>query len=186
MGHSSVEHRLRADIEKRHRLRDEIKKRQSIITSLTRKLAHTKKKRLNNRYSVTIKRVSAEVEMLEHKLNEMNLDLQKRIMDEMEFSEGEAQDFREQYEKERTGILETESRLKAIEEEPAEPDAEETSEDESPSKEAIVARTKRMLKRERRAITGIQREMNSEERDQMLFIKELKQIAAELKEYREE
>ena len=58
----------------------------------------------------------------------------------------------------------------------------EESEEETVSKEAMVARTRRMLSRERRAVDGIQRELSSEERDRTLFGKELQQIIAELEE----
>jgi len=185
MGHSSVERRLRTDIEERHRLRNKLRKKRSLAVRLTRELELSKKKRLNNRYSVTVKRLDAEIEALEHRLNGMNLDLQKRIMDEMKFSEEEIKNFTDQYQKEYTEILETESKLKAIEEGTLESDDEETSEEESVSKEALVARTKRMLDRERKILDGIQKEIGSEERDKILFTKELQQITTELETYRE-
>lgn len=184
MGHSLVERRLRADIEKRHRLRNEFKKRRSLIAKLTRKIERVKKKRLNNRYSATIERLNTETEALRYKLNEMNVDLQKRIEDEMEFSIREVQGFEEQYQKEYAGMVEAEGKLKAIEEGTAEPDVEEVSEKEEPaSREAIVERTKRMLKRERRIVEGIKREISSEERDKIFFTSELRQIKAELEAY---
>ena len=186
MGHSSVERRLRADIEERHKLRNELKKKQSLTTRLTRKLERVKKKRLNNRYSATIERLNTEAQMLRKKLNEMNLDLQKRIEGEMEFSIREVQAFEERYEKERTEMVEAEDKLKAIEEGTTEPDVEEVSEEEeSVSREAIVARTRRMLKRERRIVEGIKREISSEERDKIFFTRELQQIKAELEAYGE-
>ena len=184
MGHNLVERRLRADIEKRHRLRNEFKKRRSLIAKLTRKIERVKKKRLNNRYSATIERLNTETEVLRYKLNEINVDLQKRIEDEMEFSIREVQGFEEQYQKEYAGMVEAEGKLKAIEERTAEPDVEEVSEKEEPaSREAIVARTKRMLKRERRIVEGIKREISSEERDKIFFTSELRQIKAELEAY---
>jgi hypothetical protein len=98
----------------------------------------------------------------------------------MKFSEEEIKSFRAQYQKEYTGMLETEGELRSIQEKEAEPDAEETSQEEPASKEAMVARTKRMLDRERRIVEGIQREISSEERDKLYFTKELQQIMAEL------
>jgi len=183
MGHSSAEHRLRADIAERHGLRNEIEEKQSLIARLNEKLEKVKKKRLNNRYSTTIRRFNTEIKDLEYRLNELNLDLQKRIMDEMKFSEEEIRSFTEQYQKERAEMEETEGKLEAIEEGTMEDDAEETPEKASVPKEAIVARTRRMLDRERKVVEKIQREISSEERDKVLFASELQQIAAELKAY---
>lgn len=188
MGHSAVEHRLRTNIEDRHRLKNEIAQKQSLIGKLSRKLESTKKNRLNNRYSATISRSNVEVEALGQKLKDMNVNLKKRIVDEMEFSEHEVQEFTEQYQKELAEIQKTEGKLKEIEEMPEEAEdkesAEEASEDESEdkpaSKEAMVARTRRMLSRERRIVEGIQKELSSEERDKVFFSEELKQIIAEL------
>jgi chromosome segregation ATPase len=181
MGHSSIERRLRDDISDRHILRNEIRRKRSLAAKLAGKLERAKKKRLNNRYSATVERLSVEAEELERELNEVNLDLQKRIMDEIEFSEKEIQSFTDQYEKEQAEIAETESKLKAIEEGTEKPDDEE---EDVPSKGAIAARTRRMLSRERRIMAGIQKELSSEERDRMLFKKELQQIAAELRAYK--
>ena len=186
MGRSSVERRLRTDIEERHRLRNELEKNRSVMARLTRRLEQTRKKRLNRRYSATIERLNAETEMLKYKLNEMNVELQKRITDEMEFSEEEVQSFTDQYQKEYAEMAETETKLKAIEEGEAEPDVEEESEEEeSVPREAIVARTRRMLKRERRIVEEIQREISSEERDKTFFSRELQQIMAELEEHKD-
>jgi len=183
MGHRSIEHELRADIEEKHNLRNEIGKKQSLVTQLTRKLEHEKKRQLNKRHSATIKRLSAEIETLKCKLNEMNLDLQKRITDEVKFSEEEIRSFDDQYKKEYAEMMETQSKLNAIEEGTMEPEVEGESKEESVPKEAIVARTKRILDRERRIVDGIQKELSSEERDRVLFARELKQIMAELKAY---
>ncbi len=183
MGHSSIEHRLRTDIAERHQLRNEFNKKQSLIAKLTQRLESTKKKRLNNRYTATIERVGAEAETLEHSLNEMNLDLQKRITDEMKFSEEEVRDFKERQQKEVAEMQKTEDELKAIEEEKVDSDAEETSGEESDSKEAIVARTRRLLGREKRIVEKMGREIGSEERDKESFTRELQQIMAELEAY---
>ena len=183
MRRSSVERRLRVDIEERHKLRNQLEKTRSVIARLSQKLGHTKKKRLNSRYSATIERLNAEIKTLERMLNEMNVDLQKRITDEMEFSEEEVQRFKEQYQKEYAGMQEAESKLRAIEDEADETNVEETSDEEPVSKEAMVARTRRMLRRERRIVEEIQREISSEERDRALFVRELQQIMAELEAY---
>lgn len=186
MAHSSVERRLRNDIEERHRLKNDIEKKQSLIVKLTQKLERTKKKKLSNRYSASIKRLNSETAELKHKLNEMNLDLQRRIAEEMEFSEEEMAGFREQYQEELAEIEETESKLQAIEEGTDEADIEQEAEaDEEPAaKELIAARTRRMLKRERRTLEGIQKEIKSEERDEKFFTEELHQIMAELEAYK--
>ena len=182
MGHSGVEHRLRSDIEERHSLKNEIRKKQSLIDKLSQKIEKTKKKRLNNRYSATVMRYNEELEMLVRDLREMNLDLKKRIADEMDFSEQEVQEYREQYQKELAELKKTEGKLEEIEaEEPeAEENAEEESEEKSVPKEAMVARTRRMLNMERRTLEEIQKELSSEERDKVFFSNELQQIIAEL------
>jgi len=186
MGHSSVERRLRSDIAERHRLKNDIEKKQSLIVKLNRKLEQTKKKKLSNRYSSTVKRLNSETKGLGYRLNEINLDLQRRIAEEMEFSEEELASFREQYQEELAEIEETESKLQAIEEGTAEADVEqETEADEEPAaKELIAARTRRMLRRERRSLESIQKEIKSEERDGKFFTEELHQIMAELEEYK--
>jgi DNA repair exonuclease SbcCD ATPase subunit len=186
MEHSSVERKLRDDIAERHRFKNDIEKKQSLIVKLTQKLEQTKKKRLNNRYSATIKRLNSEIKDLGHKLNEMNLDLQRRIAEEMEFSEEEMASFREQYQEELSEIEETESKLQSIEEGTAETGVEQEAEaDEEPAaKELIAARTRRMLKRERRTLDNIQKEIKSEERDGKFFTEELHQIMAELEAYK--
>ncbi len=183
MGHSSVERRLRSDIDERHILKNELSKRQSLAEKLTGKLERTKKKRLNNRYSATIERLDTEIEDLKQELYELNLDLQKRIADEMEFSEDEIRGFREQYKRELAEVQETEDKLRAIQEGESEPEVQETPEEEPPPKEAIVARTRRMLDREKKIAEEIQREITSEERDRIFFTKELQQITAELRDY---
>jgi hypothetical protein len=48
----------------------------------------------------------------------------------------------------------------------------------------IAARTRRMLRRERRTLESIQKEIKSEERDGKFFTEELHQILAELEEYK--
>ena len=184
MGHSSVERRLRVDIAERHRLKNELEKRQSLVVKLTKKLESAKKKRLTNRYSSTIERLDVEIDTLREKLNEMNINLQKRITDEMKFSEEEVSKLREQYQKEYSEMVEAESKLKAVEDGTAEPDVEEISEEEEPvPREAVAARTRRALKRERSVVEEIQKEISSEERDKILFTKELQEIMAELEEH---
>lgn len=185
MGHSLVERGLRADIEERHSLRNNIEKKQSLVVRLTQKLEQTKKKKLSNRYSASIKRLNSEIDGLDYKLNELNLDLQRRIAEEMEFSEEEMASFREQYQEGLAEIEETESKLQAIEEGTAEADVEQEDDEEPAAKELIAARTKRMLKRERRTLESIQREISSEERDGKFFTEELHQIMAELEVYKE-
>ena len=185
MGHSSVEHRLRADIAKRHSLKNDIGKKESLAARLTRKLERTKKKRLTNRYSATVKRLTVEMDNLKSQLNEMNMDLRKRITDEMEFSEEEIVRFREQYKEELAQVEESESKLKSAEEGAAESDAGEQDDEEPAAKEAMVARTKLILKKERRLLEGLEEEIGSEERDRVLFAKELQGIMVELAEYRE-
>jgi chromosome segregation ATPase len=186
MGHSSVERRLRNDIAERHRFKNDLEKKQSLIVKLTQKFERTKKKKLNKRYSATIKRLNSEIEGLGHKLNEINLDLQRRIAEEMEFSEEEMASFREQYQEELAEIEETETKLQAIEEGTDEADVEQEAEaDEEPAaKELIAARTRRMLKRERRTLESIQKEIKSEELDGKFFTEELHQIMAELEAYK--
>ena len=186
MGHSSVERRLRSDIEERHRLKNYIERKQSLSVKLTQKLERTKKKRLSNRYSSTIKRLNSEIKDLGRKLNEMNLDLQRRIAEEMEFSEEEMAGFREQYQEELAEIEETETKLQTIEEGTDEADVEQEDDEEPAAKELIAARTRRMLKRERRSLEGIQKEIKSEERDEKFLTEELHQIMAELEAYKEE
>jgi uncharacterized protein YecT (DUF1311 family) len=183
MGHSAVEHRLRTDIDRRHRLKNEIYNKQSMISKLTEKLEHTKKKRLNNRYSSTIRRLDEEIQTLRERLHEINLDLQKRIRAEMKFSEEEVESFKEQYRKELSDMMETQSKLESIEEGETESEAEAESEEESVPKEAVIARTKRILDVERKKVAGLEKEINSEERDKVTFTEELKQIMADLEEY---
>ena len=183
MGHSSVEHRLRTDIAERHTLRNEIRKKESLNARLTHKLERTKKKRLNNHYSATINRLIAEVSDLRSQLNSMNMGLRERITDEMEFSEEEIATFREQYKEELAQVEEVKTKLKSTEE-AAESDAEE-QEEEPAAKEAMVARTKRMLKKERKLLEGLEEDISSEERDRVLFARELQDIMVELGKYKE-
>ena len=185
MGHSSVERSLRSDVEMRHKLKNELGKKRSNISRLTQKLERAKKNRSNSRYSATIARLSAESEALEYSLYEANVDLQKRIADEMAFSEEEIQAFKEQYEQQYAEMEETAGKLKDIEEGAAGSVAGETSEDGPPTKELMAARTKRVLMREQKAVAGIQKEINSEERDKVFFARELQEIMAELKPHEE-
>jgi hypothetical protein len=76
--------------------------------------------------------------------------------------------------------------LQAIEEGTDEADVEQEAEaDEEPAaKELIAARTRRMLKRERRTLESIQKEIKSEELDGKFFTEELHQIMAELEAYK--
>jgi hypothetical protein len=184
MGHSSVERRLRSDIAERHRLKNDIEKKQSLIVKLNRKLEQTKKKKLSNRYYSTVKRLNSETKGLGYRLNEINLDLQRRIAEEMEFSEEEMASFREQYQEELAEIEETESKLQAIEEGTVDVEQEAEADEEPAAKELIAARTRRMLKRERRSLESIQKEIKSEERDGKFFTEELHQIMAELEAYK--
>ncbi len=183
MEHGSIEHRLLADIAARHNLKNEVERKKSLIAKLTKDRECTKKKRMSNRCSATIKRLNAEIKQFEYKLNRRNMDLQRRIMSELEFSEEEIQNFTRQYQKEYSEMVEIEDKLEAIEEGTVEPAAEETPGEEVPSKEAIVARTKRILGKERKIVERIQREIGSEKRDRVVFANELQQIVTELEAY---
>lgn len=185
MLHSSVARNLRIDVRKKYDLKNELEKKQSLVASLTRKLKHAKKKRLNNRYSGTIKRLNTEISMLMQEINKTNMDLQERIKHEMEFSEEEVSKLREQYQKEYAEMVGTENKLKAIEAGTAEPDVEETAEEEPVSKEVMEARAKRVLKAEKKIVDEIQKEINTEEKDKVFFTRELQYIMAELDAHEE-
>ena len=124
----------------------------------------------------TIKRLSIEVEPLDHELNEMNIELQKRITDEMKFSEEEVKNFQEQLksekeELERIGreLEKVEEKLKAEEEDLA---GSLKEGEEKPStkkiKEKVAkdkSRAKKLKKEEKReteSVATLERELESE------------------------
>ncbi len=170
--HTSVEKRLKRDITVKNEIRKDLEKRMSLIRRLSRKLRKCKNRRNITRSSSTIKRHCYKTAQLRVELLQRNEDLEKRIKKEMKYSEKEINDFKTQLDKEKREMEEARSKLKKVKTK-----SEKTDEQEGFSAEIFQA-TKRLI-RETSDVKNIEKELSSEEKDEILFTLELKRIESD-------
>lgn len=173
--HTTVERRLKKDIIAKNIIRRDLEKIMFLIRRLSEKLRKCRNHRNISRYNSTIKRQRKKVAQLRVELLQRNEDLEKRIREEMEYSEKEVQEFKTQLEKETREMAEALSKLKKIK--AVREKSENIEEQEEVARE--MARATRRLLRETADVKKIEKELSSEEKDEILFTLEIKKIKSD-------
>ena len=173
--HTPVEKRLKRDINAKNEIRRDLEKRVSLVRRSSEKLKKCKNHQKTSRYNSTIKRHRIQVEQLRVELLQSNEDLEKRIREEMEYSEKEVEEFKTRLQKETKEMEEARSKLEKIK---AARKISEKTEDQEDLARKTARATIRLL-RETTDVEQIEKELSSEEKDKILFTHELKTIESD-------
>ncbi len=112
--HTPVEKRLKRDVNAKNEIRRDLEKRVSLVRRLSEKLKKCISHQKISRYNSTIKRHRNQVEQLRVELLQSNEDLEKRIREEMKYSEKEVEEFKTRLQKETREMEEAGSKLEKI------------------------------------------------------------------------
>ena len=170
--HTPVERRLKADIIGKNIVRRDLERSTFLIRRSREKLRKCRNHRHASRYGSTVRRHQRRIEELRVELLQRNADLEKRIMQEMKYSENEVEEFKTQLKKEIEEMEEARSGLAKIK--AAQKTLEKIEDQQDTAKE--ITRATRRLFRETADVKRIEKEVSSEQRDEMLFTQELKEI----------
>ena len=172
--HTAKERRLKSDIVENNVLRRELEKRISKVRLWTEEIAGSKNHRRKKKLQQSVTRYQACVDDLKQELLLKDEDLEKRIKEEMAYSEDEIKVFQADLEKHVKELRKIEASLEAAKKEKHVPKAEE---------QAAVKKVhlRKLLKQEAKKIKLDEKELVSEERDEAIFTHELKRIALDRK-----
>ena len=170
--HTTKERQLKSDIAEKNALRRELEKRLARVSRWREDVAQTKNHKRKKKLESTIARYQTTIEDLKQQLLCMNDALEKRIKEEMAFSEDEIKAFQADLEKHSKELKKIKVAL-----------TEADKEKQTPEKEAAANEfhAQKLLKAEARKIRQDEKELESEARDKALFTLELKHIALDRK-----
>jgi len=167
--HTAVERKLKTDIYEKNRVRKILFKHIATLNRWEVKQENASSKKLQRKLAGSIARYQAEMDILIQILQLMNDDVEKRIRDEMTFSEDEIKAFQKKLEVNAKTLEETKKELKNAKK------AKDKSDSDTPSPQPQI-HLKKLLKAEIKQIQADEAELVSEERDKILFTHELKRI----------
>ena len=172
--HTTKEKQLKSDIAEKNIIRRELEQRLVRVHRWNDDIARTKNSRRKKKLESTIARYKVQIDDLKEELLCMNEDLEKRIKEEMAYSEDEIKAFQNDLEKHAKELQKIKETL-----------TEDEKEKQNPEKEKQAAADKfhaqKLLKAEARKIRQDEKELESEARDKALFTLELKHIALDRK-----
>lgn len=172
--HTAKERKLKTDIIEKNILRRDLKKKFSAINRWKKKLNQTNNLQKRKKMESSIVRYQDGIEPLMKELLHMGEDLEKRIKDEMNYSEEEITAFQTNLEKHAKELERIQDNLKKEDAKPEESDKDRPSQG---SKFQLA----KLLKEEVKKMRKDEKELKSEERDKALFTLELKRIALDRK-----
>jgi len=165
---TAKERKLKTDIVQKNVIRKDLEKRLSTIRRWTEALSRTHRLQRKKKLEASIARYKDQAEHLKKELLSKDEELEKRIKEEMAYSEEEIEAFRTRLNR---GAKELQKAQKKLEE---------TKSQKSPE---TKPRLEKLLKEESNKVKRDEKELKSEERDKALFTLELKRIALERKLY---
>jgi hypothetical protein len=170
--HAGVERKLKADIIRKNILKRDLEKKFSAINRWTENLQKLKNNQKRKKLEASIARYREQAESMKSRLLRMDEDLEKRIKEEMAYSEEEIKTFKVRLGKHTEELQKAKKSLE-------EAQKEKTDEQKPETKHTI----KKLLKEESKKVKKNEQEIQSEENDDALFTLELKRIAVEQKLY---
>jgi hypothetical protein len=200
--HTIVEKKIKTDIIQKNTLRKELTRKIREIKRLSDLLQKTKNRKKRKRYKKDIERHIPGIREKKKQLSEMINDLEKRISEEMKYSEKELKILSQTYDKEYEEMVQAKNLLLKAQKTTlsdkekldisgmsidVQTEKQKTDEKESDVKvpvyprELLLARAKKRLKNEFKDVTEVEKEIASEQKDKQLFENELKRIVLEKK-----
>lgn len=173
--HTPVEKRLKRDINAKNEIRRDLEKSVSLVRRLSEKLKNCRNRGKISRYNSTIKRHRNQTEQRRVEFLRSNEDLEKRIRQEMEYSEQEVEEFKTRLQKETREMEEARSKLAEIK---TDREKSEKTEDREDLARHMARATMRLLS-ETGDVKHIEQELSSEEKDKIMFTHELKRIESD-------
>ena len=179
--HTSVERKLKKDIHLKNLLRKDLVSHMEKAQTWREQLGHIRNNRRSRRIRDSIARYDGFVDELRGYILPMLEDLEKRIGEEMSFSEEEISGFKEDVTSEKSAV---ESARGAFEKarnalESAESDKDRLSAEETAAIRQAYSQAFRALRMERHRLETASEELKSELRDRDFFERELKRIFVE-------
>jgi hypothetical protein len=172
MGRTRIERTLKKEIQEMRSLRKNLFERMHEAARYEHQAEKAMSHRWRKRYASTSGRLMVETIQLKSVLSDQGEALERRIIEERKISEQEIKDFQAQLEREIQEYKEAQKNLKALEKA--------NSLTKNPEKmkeaEADLASAKSKEKKEKKDVDKLKRELDSEARDERLFLEVLNQI----------
>ena len=172
MGRTRIERTLKKEIQEMRSLRKYLFERMHEAARYEHQAEKAMSHRWRTRYASTAGRLMVDTIQLKSVLLDQGEALERRIIEERKISEQEIKDFQAQLEREIQEYKEAQKNLKALEK------ANTLTNDPEKMKEAEadLASAKSKEKKEKKDVDKIKRELDSEARDERLFLEVLNQI----------
>ncbi len=194
--HTPIERKIKTDIILKNKLRKQLEKKLVRLKSWEQLLKKTKNNRKSKKYHNNIIRYLDTINKLKPITKGRIDDLEKRIKEEIKYSEDEIKQLQEMYKKEYSEMLDAEKLLikakqgklddkekleiaeTTLEKYEARSGEEQKGKIVFP-KEYLLIKVKKRLKKESKDKKDVEKEINSEEKDRILFDSELKRMIME-------
>ena len=172
MGRTRIERTLKKEIQEMKTLRKYLFERMQEAARYERKAEKAMSHRWRKRYASTAGRLLEENIPLKSVLLQQGEELERRIIEERKISEQEIKDFQAQLEREVREYKEAQNNLQSLKK------ADTSTDDPEKLKEveANLASARIKEKKEKKEVDKVKRELDSETRDERLFLEVLNQI----------
>gem|GEM_PF-5719813 len=186
--HNIIEKKIKADIIKKNTIRKKLQKQINMVLDYNKLLNNTKCDRKKKRYIAGIKRFMINIGKNKIIVSDLIKNLEKRILDEMKYSESEIKELQDSYKKEFAEMISAEEKLNLAKVDKLTDDekkeiagifgSEDIKEVNIP-KEFILAKLSKKVKKEKKDVKNVEKELKSEEKDKILFQNEIKRMGLE-------
>ena len=175
MGRTRIERTLKREIQETNVLRKHLFDRMREVVRYEHQAGKAVSRRWRKRYASTTARLMEEIERLKPVLLRQGEELERKIMEERKISEQEIKDFQAQLEREAQEHKEARKNRQTLEETKAFTDDPEKLK----QAEADLASAEIKEKKEKKDVDKVRRELDSEARDERLFLEVLNRISAD-------
>jgi hypothetical protein len=172
MGRTRIERTLKKEIQEMRSLRKNLFERMHEAARYEHQAEKAMSHRWRKRYASTSGRLMVETIQLKSVLSDQGEALERRIIEERKISEQEIKDFQAQLEREIQEYKEAQKNLKALEK----ANTLTNNPEKMKEAEADLASAKSKEKKEKKDVDKLKRELDSEARDERLFLEVLNQI----------
>lgn len=191
--HNIIERAIKADIIRKNKLRKELLKQIHLVATWTDQLDRLGNRRKKKKLLEDINRYLPEIKEKKQLLMDMISKLQKRIKQEMKYSEKEITDLEASHKKEYKEMVKAQKLLtKALKSKLSDEEKSKitgvpieqllSKEQEKKAvfpKELLLAKVKKQLNSEKKQVKEVEKELASEAKDKILFQKEMKRMMLE-------
>lgn len=186
--HNPIERKIKADIIEKNTQRKILEKDINMVKKWNELISKTSSIRKKKKYLNGIKRYAEYIQNGKTIVTNMIKDLEKRIKDEMKYSEKEIKDLQDSYKKEYDELVTAEEKVMKAKSGTLSDEEkksligiifDENGKEKKLPKEYVIAKAMKKFKKEMKDVKDVHKEITSEEKDKALFENELKRMSVE-------